>query len=215
MYVCMYVCVTSTLAHTKVAFADLKDGLVAYYPVNGNANTSDEKISDDFNDNTINSLWWTSNSEGTGPTIAEANQRLEITLPSSSSDNPSSGVFYARYVSTWTLRGDFDIQVDYQLLDWPSSNGVRIGLSAGKYLVERVCFGSSSDFPSYPREVYTVDFNGTIKTTSTSDMSGKLRLVRSSSTLTGYYYSSNDSSWVSIYSGSVTTAIITTIIISG
>ena len=26
------VCIMSTLAHTKVAFADLKDGLVAYYP---------------------------------------------------------------------------------------------------------------------------------------------------------------------------------------
>ncbi len=38
MYVCMYVCITSTLAHTKAAFADLKDGLVAYYPFNGNAN---------------------------------------------------------------------------------------------------------------------------------------------------------------------------------
>jgi len=32
------VCIMSTLAHTKVAFADLKDGLVAYYPFNGNAN---------------------------------------------------------------------------------------------------------------------------------------------------------------------------------
>ncbi len=37
MYVCMYVCIISTLAHTKAAFADLKDGLVAYYPFNGNA----------------------------------------------------------------------------------------------------------------------------------------------------------------------------------
>ena len=33
-----FVCIISTLAHTKVAFADLKDGLVAYYPFNSNAN---------------------------------------------------------------------------------------------------------------------------------------------------------------------------------
>jgi len=32
----------STLIDTKVAFADLKDGLVAYYPFNGNAN--DESV---------------------------------------------------------------------------------------------------------------------------------------------------------------------------
>ena len=34
----MYVCMITTLTNTKVAFADLKDGLVAYYPLNGNAN---------------------------------------------------------------------------------------------------------------------------------------------------------------------------------
>ena len=33
-----FACIISTLAHTKVAFADLKDGLVAYYPFNSNAN---------------------------------------------------------------------------------------------------------------------------------------------------------------------------------
>src|SRR3990167_4957400 len=33
-----FVCILSTLAHTKAAFADLKDCLVAYYPFNGNAN---------------------------------------------------------------------------------------------------------------------------------------------------------------------------------
>ncbi len=33
-----FVSIISTLAHTKVAFADLKDGLVAYYPFNGNTN---------------------------------------------------------------------------------------------------------------------------------------------------------------------------------
>ena len=32
------VCMISTLINTKAAFADLNDGLVAYYPFNGNAN---------------------------------------------------------------------------------------------------------------------------------------------------------------------------------
>lgn len=34
----MYVCMIPTLTNTKVAFADLKDGLVADYPFNGNVN---------------------------------------------------------------------------------------------------------------------------------------------------------------------------------
>src|SRR3990167_6219025 len=45
-----FVCILSTLAHTKAAFADLKDCLVAFYPFNGNAN--DE--SGNGNDGTVN-----------------------------------------------------------------------------------------------------------------------------------------------------------------
>ncbi len=167
-------------------------------------------ISDDFNDNSIDSSLWASWQGGSGQTITETNQRLEIYFPANSADDPNESSFSAGYMSVCTLRGDFDIQVDYELLNWPNSNGVRVyllvesGADADKS-VGRVSFGDSyNDFYGYNREVYLTDFDGEVQGfISTSDTSGKLRLVRSGSTITGYYYSSNN--WVTIHSSSATT----------
>lgn len=105
--------------------------------------------------------------------------------------------------------------MDFSLLDWPSvdqlgtGNGVRIGLAMGEggnwWSVQREGYGSLTfDFPGYPREVYACDFAGSVQgITPTDDMSGKLRLVRLGSTLTGYYFSLG--SWVIVASGWVTT----------
>jgi len=165
------------------------------------------KVFDDFNDNTINSNLWSAGQWG-GPTVDEINQRLEIFFPW---DSAGEG-FGADYWSKCLLRGDFDIQVDFSLLDWPSvdqlgtGNGVRIGLGVGEGVVERASWGNlSADFPDYPREVYVFDSTtgGVEGITPTGDMSGKLRLVRSGDTLTGYYFSSG--SWVTVASEYVTT----------
>ncbi len=152
-------------------------------------------ISDDFNDNTINPLLWKSFIIGYGPTIAETNQRLEINIASYSADDPSLGAFFAGYSSVCNIRGDFDIQVDYNLLTWPYANGVRVGLGAIRNnvgnpppdtfgTVERTSFGYSNDFPGYPREVYLTDFSDGWIVTETTDQSGKLRLMRSGNILT-------------------------------
>jgi hypothetical protein len=149
--------------------------------------------SDDFNDNAIDSAKWTAVVRGTGPSIAETNQRLEITLPANSANDPQSGDFSAYYQSVSCLSGDFNIQVDYQLtsspLTWPSLSGVRVGLTLDGYAVERVGPGPTES----PPEVYTTDFNHVGNSTPTSDLSGKLRLTRSGGVLTGYYYNSG---WV-------------------
>jgi hypothetical protein len=159
---------------------------------------------DDFNDNTINHTLWVAHVTGSGPTIDETNQRVEITIPAASSGE----LFGAGYSSICKLRGDFDIHVDYELLVWPSANGVRMGLSAGGRHghMERVSF-SSSDFPVKPREVYLTHFDdGVHGITATSDLSGKLRLVRNGSMQTGYYFDSGSGNWIAIHSASVTTA---------
>ena len=69
----MYVCMLTTLTNTKVAFADLKDGLVAYYPFNGNANdesgngnngtVSGATLTTDSTSNTTETLTLYSNTE--------------------------------------------------------------------------------------------------------------------------------------------------------
>jgi hypothetical protein len=156
-------------------------------------------VYDDFNDNTVDSAKWNSYLTGSGPTFAETNQRLEISIPASSSGSSSGMLFLAGLTSTCGLSGDFDIQVSFQLLNWPAKSGVRVGLSPG-WAVERVSLSDKENPPTTLREVYVM--HGWDGLTATSDQSGKLRLVRSGNTMTGYYYAG---SWIPVASKAQTT----------
>ena len=165
-----------------------------------------EVFREDFNDNSIDPTRWTVEVWGTGPQLAEAHQQLEIVIPGSASGTD----FGCKLASNFLLRGDFDVQVDFRLLTWPFSNGVRMGMGMDEQGppqqggVERTSFGQD-DFPWEPREVYLVGFpDGVHGIMGTSDMIGSLRLVRSGATQTGYYYGSGG--WVVIGTGPASTA---------
>jgi hypothetical protein len=144
-------------------------------------------VLDDFNDNLADLSLWAPYQTGTGPTYTESNQTLEIHFPS----NSAGEVFGAAYGSNFNLRGDFDIQVDYALLDWPAQNGVIVGIYAT---------GAMERLNWYYDDVYATHFppEATMGVTPTNDLYGKLRLVRSGSALTGYYF--NSGTWVNIHS---------------
>lgn len=166
-------------------------------------------IYDDFDDNLIDPSRWTPVAWGLGGTARETNNHLESSLPAWSTSGGTGG-FGAGYTSVCPLTGAFDIQVDYSLLAWPYSNGVRAKLSlhssslgpaaplqvSGE--IERTSFGVGSDFPGEPREVYVSNFGDIHRITSTSDTSGALRLVRSGTVLTGYFL--RDEEWVELHS---------------
>ncbi len=148
---------------------------------------------DDFNDNVCNTTLWDIIEYG-GPYVNETNQRLEITIPADSSGD----TFYAGYVSTHALRGDFDIQVDYHLLAWPENNGVRMGLWIEKapytYTVERASYGTSDGFTA--GDHHTTNFEDSILISPTGDTEGKLRLVRTGSLFEGYFFNETSGDWV-------------------
>ena len=158
-------------------------------------------LSDDFNDNAINSSLWKAVSSGSGPTVFEINQRLEIALPAHSANDPSAPIFSAGYSSVCRLRGDFDVQVDYRLLTWPSRNGVRIGLNSSTLGgVSRISGGNGDGFGA---EVYLTNFvQGCCGIIGTTDQAGKLRLVRAGTTVSGHYFNSANGTWVRIGSSS-------------
>lgn len=144
---------------------------------------------DDFNDNNTDVSKWVSESGSSGTEIDEVNRRVEV----SHSASASGYIFYSQYKSVCKLKGDFDIQVDYQLLQWPSSSGIRVGLavrdmsssSLPTWTVERVSISEVES--TVPKEVYLTNFNGAIRgLEGTQDPSGTLRLVRSGNTITGY-----------------------------
>lgn len=154
-------------------------------------------VRDDFNDGSINPSFWNTVTVGAGPSVYETNQRLEIFLPSTSIDT-GNGAFLAGVVSAFKLRGDFDVQTDFYLLDWPYSNGVRSALSMRSdpvsmrsYAIERTSFSDYND--PYEQEVYLTDFGFPTGTVTTSDSSGKLRIVRFGSHWSTYYF--RDGKW--------------------
>jgi hypothetical protein len=148
-------------------------------------------VYDNFDDNVTDSSLWSVGQTG-GPVAAETNQRLEITLPA----NSAGDQFSAAYYSACQLRGDFDIQVDYELLTWSPTNGVRLSLNTSQGNIERASFGTAGDFAGGP-EVYLTDFAGNVVgITATSDRSGKLRLERVGNTLTGFYF--GNGGWITV-----------------
>lgn len=152
---------------------------------------------DNFNDNMTGPLWV--KIEKGGPVAAESDGMLEIILPAESSGDD----FSAGYQSTCKLRGDYDIQVDYNLIEFPPQNGVRIGLCAEGGGVERPSMSNHDSWPT--GEHYSTDFSGAVSLLPTSDRMGKLRLVRIGNMITGYYFKSDTSTWQTIGSGSANT----------
>ncbi len=163
-----------------------------YY--NSSANGQGYVPIDDFNDNRLNPALWQASIEGSGPLVAETNQRLEITLPATSHET-GAGVFKGRITSVCKVQGDFDMMVNYELLNWPSNNGVRLGLGAIG-TVERVS-RANSEPPA--GEYYAANFGGSSTITSTAHTSGTLRMTRSGDTL-AVYYRTPDGQWMQIAS---------------
>src|SRR5712692_3455177 len=164
--------------------------------------------------NNFNSSAWVATQAGFGPTATIANQTVDITFPTNSANDPSLRIFGAGLSSQCTVKGDFDAQVIFRLVNWTFSNGVRVGLASTPgpfftgdfsttppFAVERISFGSpTGDFPGLPREAYLSHFlDGVQGVTATSDLSGSLRLTRSGGSETGYYLSSGN--WVMIHTG--------------
>ena len=165
-------------------------------------------ILDDFNDNITDTTLWSAGTGGTGVQVQEINQRVEVSFQADASDDPSAATFWGGYGSNAALSGDFDIQVDYELLTWPFSSGVRVGLGTVSGAVERISFGdATNDYPGEPRESYLTHFDdGVNGIAATADPSGTLRMVRQGATVTGFYWDAVNSQWVTIHSGPTSTA---------
>lgn len=148
-------------------------------------------MDDDFNDNSLDRNRWSKLVPPPGFTsdVSETNQRLEISV------GPGAGG--AGIVSRCSVSGNFDVRVDYTLLDWPANN------SHGLRLLAPDLGAASIERRSDAAESYTFVAGGSANQTPTSDSTGSLRLTRAGSTLSGYYRAG--SSWVPVGSGPVPT----------
>jgi ABC-type transport system substrate-binding protein len=164
---------------------------------------SGENPNDDFNDNLLDTNKWLPYIFGYG-SVAETNQELQIELFS----NNTGSTFTAGVMSNWSISGDFDIQVDYRLITWPEQNGIRLGLEAGAPtargapdVVERV----SAEPEWGVGEVYLTHFSDEVQAiTPTNHTFGKLRLVRTNDTMSGYYFDGTE--WILLHSAPTSTS---------
>lgn len=149
----------------------------------------------DFNDSAV----WTPLTEGsaTSAALQVIDNGFTVTVPPAVPFPYSAG-----YRTTFALQGDFTVDADFLLEQWPQINHMRIGVGffspPPQSAIERTSEGWGVD------ECYIFDGVGH-GIVVTDDTSGSLRLSRTGSTLAGYYLNEH-SEWILVGSGSVTTA---------
>ena len=161
---------------------------------------SSAAIYDDFN-----LKGWYPASKGTGVSWGPANDRLEFNFSADAKNDPALKIFGASYVSSCHFTGDFDVQVQYMLIDYPANNGVRVSLGLGySFLADSglpgnigvAAFGARDDVAG--GKGYFTDTESGISIKATTDTTGYLKLTRQGSVLTGYYYDAATQEWVMV-----------------
>jgi len=140
----------------------------------------------------LNEALWLPTYRNPGTTVDVADGSLQLGVAADALLDPRSGLG-AGATTRCTLNGDFDVSVDYRLLDWPEANGVNVNLSLdGGFSVFRSnSFGESVGawFPP---------FGGSGADTA---LAGSLRLAREQGVLTASYR--RDGEWVGLRSALV------------
>lgn len=143
---------------------------------------------DGFDGDRIDPFWGTPFVTGSGPSISETNGRLEVSMPSETLNDLLLGFANVGVVAQCHLRGNFDIQVDYQLLQWPPQSGVNVDFDT--FTVVDGGFGDTYGmfvFDPGGGTGISTHFPGPLNTfVSAPELSGSLRFVRVDTTLTAY-----------------------------
>jgi hypothetical protein len=129
-------------------------------------------------------------------TITETNQRLEML-------KLTAGDGYLGLQSRCAVRGDFDVEGDFSLLNWPAANfhavrlaalglppgpGGLVGVSRNSFTAENYQFRTAA---------------GTVATVTRTDLAGKLQIKRTGASIQGFYW--DGSSFVLLGSSATTT----------
>ena len=159
-------------------------------------------LTDDFEANTRNVDLWSIIHDGTGGFVNWANGRMELSIAANAAAVPGQPTIGAHVGANCLLMGDFDVQVDYELLTWPAGNNVNAGIQA--FFTNGAIDRATQSWG----ETYNTFLNPVFNSVTTSDQAGSLRLVRSGATMTSYYKS--DGSWIQLGTGPAqqTTAIV-------
>ncbi|MDD2901401.1 MAG: hypothetical protein PHU44_03085 [Syntrophales bacterium] len=149
-------------------------------------------ISENFTNNQFNTSLWTLQSMGQGTTVEVINDRAEVTV---------AGPGYAGlYGYGFTLIGDFDMRVDFTLINWPTNNGTQIIIYPFNPPQTMQVQVARANVPTDPtqKEQYFSIFSGAYNSTGVTGptMSGTLRLLRTGNTMEVFYW--DGANWQSV-----------------
>jgi Tol biopolymer transport system component len=147
-------------------------------------------------DNSDTGLWQAFQDGGAGAANAEANGKLTTTLRADSTQGGASDIIGTHWGSYCRLAGDYDVQADYQLLEWPAANGVQAIFAA--FDTTNLGFFAIRESQAWG-EQYSSWIPQAFVSQPTSDLAGTLRLQREGSTAVVSYLSG--ANWVPIASG--------------
>jgi TolB protein len=142
---------------------------------------------DTFSSDRIDPFWTPPSITGSGVSMTETNGQIEVTVPSTATVDPGLGFISLALNGQCQISGDFDIQVDYRLLSWPSPSGVDVGFSTfppdfssghGMFVFDPG--GGTGVSTGFPGPVNTF-----LQTPGV--LSGTLRLARTGATITAYW----------------------------
>jgi hypothetical protein len=152
-----------------------------------------------INQNNVDRGHWQIGVVGNGPSFQIANGGAVITIPAGSTPSADQGFINVGMASGCVVRGDYDVQVDYTLEEWPANNGVQVLLGdAPPVNSHSIARGQ------FPDESYLSFFApDTVAGAATTDLSSSMRLVRSGATITSLFLSNGV--WVPLLSGATQT----------
>lgn len=128
---------------------------------------------------------------GTGATVQEQNGRLEMAFaPDALAAGDNFKMIAGQYGTQCRFLGDFDVRVDFELLDWPSANGVLIQLAAW-FRASNLSIARQSQAWG---ENYTAWHRSSGNTAETHHLRGGLRIRRVNDSATTYFRRGN--AWV-------------------
>jgi hypothetical protein len=151
---------------------------------------------DGFDDGRIDSSLWHTIVSGSGVSIGELGGRLVADFAAGAVPGGAFNQIETHIGLQCQLAGDFDMQVDYALLDWPAANGLQAYLSGFTPFTPARIFRESKPWG----ETYGAWNDPMFNAADTSDVAGTLRLVRSDGLVTTSYLAGG--AWVSLNTAS-------------
>lgn len=158
---------------------------VASSPARDRARPKAVRIVDMFGGTVLNTRIWTLSAWGTGVDLTRRDNRLEVTMHADAAPDTRWNAMAAGYQTSCSFVGDFDARIDYELVDWPASNGAVVGFNASfqdnvvNVVRKSLAAGNEQYGFSAPK--------GESRDRETTDTSGTLRLMRAGNLITAYY----------------------------